>query len=120
MVQLAVWLFLHFLKAEPRFALTGCLVKGPLGTEDLLCGNGRPCLIQLIRRLVGTVNIFLQSRIGAFLVGELQTGGRTAPCRRTFPGRLIVGLRLFPCGMCLMAFRRTHRQIDRCARLFLR
>ena len=71
MVQLAVWLFLHFFKAKPCFSFTGRFIEGSLFAYDLLCGNGRFCLIQLIRRLVGTVDVLFHSRIGAFLVGKL-------------------------------------------------
>ena len=71
MVQLAVWLFLHFLKVKSCFALAGCLVEDTLTAQYLLCGDGRLCPVQLIRRLVGTVDILFQGRVSPFLVGEL-------------------------------------------------
>lgn len=63
----------------------GSLVKDTLRAQNALFGNGGPCRVQLIRRLVGFADRLLQLRRGAFLLGELQTGGWTAICRRTLP-----------------------------------
>ena len=63
----------------------GSLVKGTLRAQNALFGDGGPCRVQLIRRLVGLADRLLQLRRGAFLLGELQTGGWTAICRRTLP-----------------------------------
>lgn len=64
-----------------------------------LFGNGGPRCVQLIRRLVGFADRLLQLRRGAFLLGELQTGGWTVVGRRTLP----IGPALFP-ALFLFAF----------------
>ena len=53
--------------------------------RGLFFGNSGPCRVQLIRRLVGLADRLLQLRRSTFLLGELQTGGWTAICRRTLP-----------------------------------
>ena len=63
----------------------GSLVKDTLRAQDALFGDGGPCRVQLIRRLVGLADRLLQLRRSTFLLGELQTGGWAAICRRTLP-----------------------------------
>ena len=70
--------------------------------RGLLFGDGGPCRVQLIRRLIGLADHLLQLRRGAFLVRELQTGGWTVIGRRTLP----VGLAPFP-ALFLFAFMDT-------------
>ena len=53
--------------------------------RGLLFGDGGPCRVQLVCRLVGFADRLLQLRRGAVLLGELQTGGWTVVGRRTLP-----------------------------------
>ena len=46
----------------------GSLVKDTLRAQNALFGNGGPCRVQLVRRLVGLADRLLQFRRGAFLV----------------------------------------------------
>ena len=46
----------------------GSLVKDTLRAQDALFGDGGPCRVQLVRRLVGLADRLLQLRRGAFLV----------------------------------------------------
>ena len=64
---------------------SGFLVKNALRSQNALFGNGGPCRVQLIRRLVGTVHILFQGRVCPFLLGELQPGRWTVLCRPTLP-----------------------------------
>ena len=96
--QLSVGTLLHFLKSQAGFTPAGRFIKDTLCFQDLLCGDGLLCGIQLIRRLVGAPDIFLQCRISTFFLGELQTGGRAFPCRRSLPDGFRLRLCLLLCG----------------------
>ena len=118
--QASVGALLHFFKVKLRFAFSGCLVKNTLGTENFLCGDGGLCRAQPIRRTLGTVDAFSKCGIGAFFLGELQTGGRALPCGRTIPYRLDVSLFRLSCAFLLMMFRRTQGKVSRSASGFFR
>ena len=64
--------------------------------RGLLFGDGGPYRVQLLCRLVGFADRLLQLRRGAFLLGELQTGGWAAICRRTLPVGFAAVPPLFP------------------------
>ena len=76
---------IRLMEYQPCAPGAGSLVKDTLRAQNALFGDGGPCRVQLIRRLVGFANRLLQLRRGAFLLGELQTGGWAAICRRTLP-----------------------------------
>ena len=118
--QASVGAFLHFFKVKLRFAFSGCLVKNTLGTENFLCGDSGLCRVQPVRRTVGMVDVLSKCGIGAFFLGELQTGGRVLPCSRTIPHRLGVSLFRRSCAFLLMVFRRTQGKVSRSASGFFR
>ena len=118
--QASVGAFLHFFKVKLHLAFSGCLVKNSLGTENFLCGDSGLCRVQPVRRTVGTVDIFSKCGIGAFFLGELQTGGRALPCGRTIPHRLGISLFRLSCTFLLMVFCRTQGKVSRSASGFFR
>ena len=77
--QLAVGLFLHFLKTDGGLALAGDFIESPLFDLYGFGGDLRLGSIQLVRCPVRTRNVLFQRRISAFLVAELQPGGRPLP-----------------------------------------
>ena len=118
--QASIGAFLHFFKVKLHFAFSGCLVKNTLGTENFLCGDSGLCRVQPVRRTVGMVDVLSKCGIGAFFLGELQTGGRVLPCSRTIPHRLGVSLFRRSCAFLLMVFRRTQGKVSRSASGFFR
>ena len=66
------------------------------------------------------VDVLSKCGIGAFFLGELQTGGRVLPCSRTIPHRLGVSLFRRSCAFLLMVFRRTQGKVSRSASGFFR
>ena len=79
MPQLAVGLFLHFLKTDGGFALAGGFIEYPFLDLYGFCGNLRFGSIQFVRRPVRSLNVLTQGRIGPFLVVKLQPGGWQLP-----------------------------------------
>ena len=75
----------RLLEYQLRAPGAGSLVKDALRAQNALFRDGGPCRVQPVRRLVGTVHIFLQSGVCPFLLGELQTGGGAVRCRLALP-----------------------------------